>query len=286
MEEISLKEQEIKNTSAKIQEDLLALNTAKNNLNIRQRNKQEIEAAQAQINKNKEELLKNLEARKQKINTAKEELKIFRTKQEETKKEAETARQKRAELETEAANLKTEIERANAALYEVKLKKNNIELDLKTSSSEQQNLAEQDKKRQEQMLKSQERMKALEEEKLTSQAKLTAQRDALAALELSETKMKEGLTALKLEFDNKNSALNKNKTHVNELTVKAHDLENTLTNHRRQKTAIINTLLESWNITQEEAQMKWGEKKVDLDRVKMMRHRIESMGAVNMTAPE
>ena len=40
------------------------------------------------------------------------------------------------------------------------------------------------------------------------------------------------------------------------MTVKAHDLENTLTNHRRQKTAIINTLLESWNITQEEAQMR------------------------------
>ncbi len=286
MEDISLKEQEIKTAATKIQEDLIALNTAKNNLTLRQRNKQEIEAAQAQIVKNKEALVKNLEERKQKINTSKEELKIFRTKQEETKKEAETLRQKRSALETEAVNLKAEIERANAALYEVKLKRNNIELDLKTSATEQQNLAEQEKKRQEQILKSEERVKALEEEKLTSQAKLTAQRDSLAALELSEVKMREGLTALKLEFDNKNSALNKHRTHINELTVKSHDLENTLTNHRRQKTGIINTLLESWNITQEEAQMKWGEKKVDLERVKMMRHRIESMGAVNMTAPE
>ena len=286
MEDISLKEQEIKTAATKIQEDLIALNTAKNNLTLRQRNKQEIEAAQAQIVKNKEALVKNLEERKQKINTSKEELKIFRTKQEETKKETETLRQKRSALETEAVNLKAEIERANAALYEVKLKRNNIELDLKTSATEQQNLAEQEKKRQEQILKSEERVKALEEEKLTSQAKLTAQRDSLAALELSEVKMREGLTALKLEFDNKNSALNKHRTHINELTVKSHDLENTLTNHRRQKTGIINTLLESWNITQEEAQMKWGEKKVDLERVKMMRHRIESMGAVNMTAPE
>ena len=32
--------------------------------------------------------------------------------------------------------------------------------------------------------------------------------------------------------------------------------------------------------------MEWGDKKVDLERVKMMRHRLESMGAVNMTAPE
>ena len=286
MEDISLKEQEIKTAATKIQEDLIALNTAKNNLTLRQRNKQEIEAAQAQIVKNKEALVKNLEERKQKINTSKEELKIFRAKQEETKKETETLRQKRSALETEAVNLKAEIERANAALYEVKLKRNNIELDLKTSATEQQNLAEQEKKRQEQILKSEERVKALEEEKLTSQAKLTAQRDSLAALELSEVKMREGLTALKLEFDNKNSALNKHRTHINELTVKSHDLENTLTNHRRQKTGIINTLLESWNITQEEAQMKWGEKKVDLERVKMMRHRIESMGAVNMTAPE
>ncbi len=63
-------------------------------------------------------------------------------------------------------------------------------------------------------------------------------------------------------------------------------MENALSNARRQRTTVTNNLFESWNITPEEAQMNYGDKTVDYDRVKMMRKRIENMGAVNMTAPE
>ena len=185
-----------------------------------------------------------------------------------------------------ASYSKAEIEQANAKLYEAKIKKNNLDLDLRTATSEEQSLRQAQNKRSENVAKATERIKVLEGEKLSSQAKLAAQRDALAALEVAENKMRGDLNLIKTEFDEKSTALNKRKARINELTLKAHDLENALGNHRRQKTAIINNLLESWNITPQEAQMKWGEVKVDYERVKMMRKRIENMGAVNMTAPE
>ncbi|OIO03738.1 MAG: chromosome segregation protein SMC [Elusimicrobia bacterium CG1_02_56_21] len=45
-------------------------------------------------------------------------------------------------------------------------------------------------------------------------------------------------------------------------------------------------LADEWNISPEEAQVKYGDIEADHERVKFLRKRIESMGAVNMTAPE
>ncbi|MGN1058379.1 MAG: chromosome segregation protein SMC, partial [Candidatus Avelusimicrobium sp.] len=84
----------------------------------------------------------------------------------------------------------------------------------------------------------------------------------------------------------KTAALNACKKEMSDLTIKRNDLENALSNARRQRTTVANNLFESWNITPEEAQMNYGTKTVDYERVKMMRKRIENMGAVNMTAPE
>jgi chromosome segregation protein len=157
---------------------------------------------------------------------------------------------------------------------------------LKSTSAEETALQSAAAKRADQIVKSNERIASLDGEKLSNEAKLAALRDNLSALEIDETKLRDSLNLLKTDFDAKNTALNKSKSRASELTIKAHDLENTLTNHRRQRTAIINNLLEAWNTTPEEARMKWGDKEVDLERVKMMRKRIENMGAVNMTAPE
>ncbi len=45
-------------------------------------------------------------------------------------------------------------------------------------------------------------------------------------------------------------------------------------------------LADEWNISPEEAQVKYGDVETDHERVKFLRKRIENMGAVNMTAPE
>lgn len=270
----------------KFQEESLSLNSLQNNLNNKQRLLNDLEQASAQIVNNKQEILDRIEKRKAKVQTFKDELNALNTQHEEAKKQHEALRAKRAALEQEEQTLKVEIEKASSKLYEVKIKKNNIELDYKTTSGEQTTLLEAKTKRTQETTAAEARIKTLQEEKLSSQAKLAACRDNLAALETAENKMRGDLNVLKTEYNNKISVLNKNKTRAGELALKAQELENNLTNHRRQKTAIVNTLLESWNTTPQEAQMKCEGKSVDLERVKMMRKRIENMGAVNMTAPE
>jgi chromosome segregation protein len=271
---------------AKYQEESLALNSLQNNLNTKKRAAADIEQNNANISKNKQEVLARIETRRQNSAELKNELSVLNKEHAAAKTAAEELRSKRTSLQQEAAALKTEIEQANAKLYEVKIRKNNLELDLKSAQAEEGALQAACAKRAEQILKSNERIATLNAEKLNNEAKLAAQRDNLAALEIAEAKLRAGLNELKTAFDAKASALGKNKMHLNELTIKAHDLENALTNHRRSRTVIINSLLETWNTTPEEARMKWGDKEVDLERVKMMRKRIENMGAVNMTAPE
>lgn len=286
IDDLARTEDLLKQARTKFQEEALALNSIQNNLNNKQRLLGDLEQTSKQIVNNKQEILNRIEKRKASIQTFKEQLNTLNNQHEEAKKEHEALRAKRASLEQEEQTLKVEIEKASGKLYEIKIKKNNIELDYKTTSGEQTTLLEAKTKRTEETAKANARIKTLQEEKLTSQAKLSSCRDNLAALETSENKMRGDLNVLKAEYDSKLSALNKNKTRASELALKAQELENDLTNHRRQKTAIVNTLLESWNTTPQEAQMKCEGKTVDIERVKMMRKRIENMGAVNMTAPE
>ena len=279
-------EQSLRALRSKYQEESISLNSLNNDINLHKRSLAEAEQSCQQISKSKEEISSRVAQRRERTGELKRQLAELASKYEAAKNSLQAIRDRRESLEKEEQTLKAEIEQANAKLYEAKIKKNNLELDLRTASSEEQSLKEAQSKRGDNIAKATDRIKVLEGEKLSSQAKLAAQRDALAALEVAENKMRGDLNLIKTEFDEKNTALNKRKARVNELTLKAHDLENALGNHRKQKTAIINNLLESWNITQQEAQMKWGEVKVDYERVKMMRKRIENMGAVNMTAPE
>ncbi|MDR0734558.1 MAG: chromosome segregation protein SMC [Elusimicrobiota bacterium] len=279
-------EESLAKLRVKYQEEALAVNSAQNNLNNKKRSLADIEAHAAAAAKNKRDILARIETRKQNSAGLKEKLSALSKEYEQAKQAAETLRRHRASLQASATALKTEVEQANAKLYEVKIRKNNLELDLKSTSAEETALQSAAAKRAEQIVKSNERIASLDGEKLSNEAKLAALRDNLAALEIDETKLRDSLNLLKTDFNAKNTALNKSKSRASELTIKAHDLENTLTNHRRQRTAIINNLLEAWNTTPEEARMKWGDKEVDLERVKMMRKRIENMGAVNMTAPE
>ena len=174
----------------------------------------------------------------------------------------------------------------NGQLYELKIRKNNVEVDLKSTEFEYNTLLQNEGKRAEAAKSASARLQALAQEKLSTQAKLSTERDTLAKLETDEYKLRQSLEALKKDYNDKMTALNANKKQVSELHIKQNDLENALANARRQRTTVVNNLFESWNITPEEAQLNFGDKQVDYERVKMMRKRIENMGAVNMTAPE
>ena len=244
--------------------------------------KQELSRADAK----KQEITLRVDNRKQNISTFKNQLETLKEKHTSLTAQSKALEKAQQDLHARAEVLKNEINTISASLYEVRIKKNNVELDLKSTEYEFNSLTASEGKRNEQIASSNLRLKSLGEEKLSTQAKLSAERDNLAKLEIDEHQLKADLEALKKDFTEKTTALNNSKKESSELTVQKANLENALSNARRQRTTVTNHLFESWNITPEEAQLNYGDKTVDYERVKMMRKRIENMGAVNMTAPE
>ena len=224
--------------------------------------------------------------RKRNVETLKQNLADLKHRHAEAVSRGEELKKSQITLRENAEKLKGEINALSAKLYEVKIKKNNVELDLKSTEYEFNSLTASEGQRNQKIASANLRLKSLAEEKLSTQAKLSTERDTLAKLEIDEHKMRADLETLKKDYSDKLAALNACKKESSDLTIKRNDLENALSNARRQRTTVVNNLFESWNITPEEAQLNYGDKTVDYERVKMMRKRIENMGAVNMTAPE
>lgn len=276
----------LKQMRSKMQETALALNTVQNEYANKEREiaatKQTLERAFAR----KQEITLRVDNRRKNVENLRQQLEELKTRHAQAQTRAEEVKKSQESLRAQAETVKSALNDASAKLYEIRIKKNNVELDLKSTEFEFNSLTENEGKRNEQIASSNLRLKSLADEKLSTQAKLSSERDALAQLELAEHKMREELEMLKKDFNEKNASLNASKKEFSDLTIKKNDLENALSNARRQRTTVVNNLFESWNITPEEAQMHYGEKTVDYERVKMMRKRIENMGAVNMTAPE
>lgn len=279
-------DENLKTLRVKLQEVAVALNTVQN-----ERTNQEREIAQtkqelARAAQRKQEITLRVDNRKQTVTALQKQLEELKTKHSETQARGENLKKTQADLRAQAETLKNTINTLSAQLYDVRIKKNNVELDLKSTEFEFNSLTDSEGKRNERIASSNLRLKSLAEEKLSTQAQLSSERDVLAKLELTEHQMRGEVEALKKEYNEKMTSLNACKKEFSDLTIKKNDLENALSNARRQRTTVVNNLFESWNITPEEAQMHYGEKTVDYERVKMMRKRIENMGAVNMTAPE
>ncbi len=285
-EALSKAEETLKNLRVKAQEAVLDLNSVQNE---RANKEREMHAAQEMLTRaaaRKQEITLRVESRKKQVEQLRQQLEELKNNHAQRTARSEEVKQAQANHRAEAEKLKAQINTLSAQLYEVKIKKNNVELDLKSTEYEFNSLTNSEANRNEKIASSNLRLKNLAEEKLSTQAKLSAERDTLAKLEVDEHKMRADLEALKKEFNDKTAALNACKKASSDLTIRKNDLENALSNARRQRTTVVNNLFESWNITPEEAQMNYGDKTVDYERVKMMRKRIENMGAVNMTAPE
>lgn len=279
-------EENLKNLRIKSQEAVLALNSVQNE---RANKERELRATQDALNRaaqRKQEITLRVDNRKRNVETLKQNLADLKHRHAEAVARGEELKKSQIALRENAEKLKSEINALSAKLYEVKIKKNNVELDLKSTEYEFNSLTASEGQRNQKIASANLRLKSLAEEKLSTQAKLSTERDTLAKLEIDEHKMRADLETLKKDYSDKLAALNACKKESSELTIKRNDLENALSNARRQRTTVVNNLFESWNITPEEAQLNYGDKTVDYERVKMMRKRIENMGAVNMTAPE
>ncbi len=284
--DISAQEEALRVARQKLQEDSISLNTLKNELAQKQNEIKNLEHTLSLVAGKKEEMRKRMEERKARAAEFRVKLEEHKTKEADIKKQTEETKNKKAQVLVNLETLRNEVNTLNGTLYDLKIKKSNIELDLRGAELEQKNITDAAEKRTAQLTSASERIKALQDEKLAAEAALSTQRDSLAALEIEASKLSTELTALKKDFDEKTIKLNNLKKENSELQLKAHDLENALINYRRQRTTIVNHLFESWNITPEEADMKFNKVEIDHERVKMMRKRIENMGAVNMTAPE
>lgn len=285
-EMLSKAEENLKNLRIKSQEAVLALNSVQNE---RANKERELRATQDALNRaaqRKQEITLRVDNRKRNVETLKQNLADLKRRHAEAVSRGEELKKSQITLRENAEKLKGEINALSAKLYEVKIKKNNVELDLKSTEYEFNSLTASEGQRNQKIASANLRLKSLAEEKLSTQAKLSTERDTLAKLEIDEHKMRADLETLKKDYSDKLAALNACKKESSELTIKRNDLENALSNARRQRTTVANNLFESWNITPEEAQLNYGDKTVDYERVKMMRKRIENMGAVNMTAPE
>lgn len=285
-EMLSKAEENLKNLRLKSQEAVLALNSVQNE---RANKERELRATQDALNRaaqRKQEITLRVDNRKRNVETLKQNLADLKRLHAEAVSRGEELKKSQITLRENAEKLKGEINALSAKLYEVKIKKNNVELDLKSTEYEFNSLTASEGQRNQKIASANLRLKSLAEEKLSTQAKLSTERDTLAKLEIDEHKMRADLETLKKDYSDKLAVLNACKKESSDLTIKRNDLENALSNARRQRTTVVNNLFESWNITPEEAQLNYGDKTVDYERVKMMRKRIENMGAVNMTAPE
>ena len=279
-------EETLRNLRAQAQEAAVAAGAVQGELTAKERELKQAEEVLAREAAQKQELVLRVDRRKQNVQKLQADLQNIIGQQTDIKQKTEALRLHKVELQKQTEQSKARLNDLNSKLYEAKIRRNNVEVDLKSTEFEYNTLLQNEGKRAEAAKSANARLQALAEEKLSTQAKLSTERDTLAALETDEYKLRQSLEALKKEFDDKTTALNASKKQYSDLQIKQNDLENALANARRQRTTVVNNLFESWNITPEEAQLKFGDKQVDYERVKMMRKRIENMGAVNMTAPE
>ena len=285
-DQLTKAEETLRTLRTAAQEAAVAVGAVQGELSSKERELKQAQEALARMAEQKRQLMLRVENRKQNVQKLQSDLQILLQQQEEIKNKTEQLKTQKTDLQKQTEESKTRLNNLNGGLYELKIRKNNVEVDLKSTEFEYNTLLQNEGKRAEAAKTASARLQALAEEKLSTQAKLSTERDTLAKLETDEYKLRQSLEALKKEFDDKMTALNTNKKTLSELHIKQNDLENALANARRQRTTVVNNLFESWNITPEEAQLNFGDKQVDYERVKMMRKRIENMGAVNMTAPE
>ena len=285
-EQLTKAEENLRALRGKSQEAVLSLNSVQNEQNNKERELKNTQDALAKAAARKQEILLRVDNRRKNMEALKQNLEELKNRHAQEQQSGEEIKARQQTLRHQTEELKSALNTISASLYEVKIKKNNVELDLKSTEYEFNTLSASEGQRSEKIASSNVRLQKLAEEKLATQARLSSERDVLAKLEIDEHKMREELELLKKDYDEKISVLNACKKEVSELTIRENDLQNALSNARRQRTTVVNNLFESWNITPEEAQMNFGDKTVDYERVKMMRKRIENMGAVNMTAPE
>ena len=108
----------------------------------------------------------------------------------------------------------------------------------------------------------------------------------LAEKEILEKQLSGDLHAIRSDYSRLNINLNDSKELSAECEKKRYEIELRINTLKTRSEDLTKRLNEEWNLVLEDAREKFGAVEVDAERVKFLRKRLESMGAVNMTAPE
>jgi len=119
-----------------------------------------------------------------------------------------------------------------------------------------------------------------------AQKRLMEVMSELAEKEILEKQMSGDLYALRNDYSRLNINLNDSKELSSEGEKKRYGIELKINTLKTRIEDLTKRLNEEWNLCLEDAREKFGAVEVDAERVKFLRKRLESMGAVNMTAPE
>ncbi|HUT85702.1 MAG TPA: chromosome segregation protein SMC [Elusimicrobiales bacterium] len=284
--EIKSIESEISNIKEKHSEQLISENTLLNNLKSKKENLSLAEEAITLISSEKQGFIKQQEQKEQNLTQLKDTLSQSAEQQTQKKTDIENLKTQRNELRENLAKLRLELETLSANLHIIRTQRGDILLDLKSLQMQNNTISEAIEKRAAQRITSENRIKEFGEKKLSCLANLDTQRSSLGETEVKQTELNEGLISLKLEYDAKAGETEEQKSEKSTLELKANEFEMEIKNLQKHAEEINQNLTENWQMDVTEAKMKYRDFKVDYDRVKMMRRRLENMGAVNMTAPE
>ncbi|NLO91052.1 MAG: AAA family ATPase [Elusimicrobia bacterium] len=185
-----------------------------------------------------------------------------------------------------AAELKETEAEIQSSLNNLRMRQVELESDRRNLISERDSLNAAASRRKAQREDFSSRALEHEENRLSAQSQLQQQRDALGELERADKTLREEMVSVKAGFDEKSEALTVMRGDLSQLKMREHDLEALIKNHAAVKEDAVRRLQEEWQTTYEEAKEKYADTPVDHERVKMLRRRIENMGAINMTAPE
>lgn len=283
---VSKTESEISSLKQKHNEESVKQNTLSNLIETKKESLRSRRESISFIRTEKENLTAQKAEKEKNLAEIEKNLGMLSENRDKTASEIANLKTLRDELQSGLSDARAEAETLSGQLNKLKNEKVNLQADSKSLQMQEHNIAASVQKRALERTTNQNRITEFEEKKLYSAGELKNRRDELAKLEVEQTRIQEELTALKSEYDGKSAEADGYKTRKSKLDLQAGELETEIKNISCRTDEIEENLKENWQTDINEAKLKYRDFKIDYDKVKGLRRRIENMGPVNMTAPE
>lgn len=227
------------------------------------------------------------------LKNAQESLAKFEAELAEARKASETKKAEQASIEEKKEKLYGElalmkenlaVHRANSENFRRNIDSLKAELfrnesDLKTMSDESTHFST----RRNELL---EREKNLNEDIKVSKEKMSVLMHDLAEKEILDRQLEDEINSLRQDYGRISANLKDSRELLAESERKKYQIETISASFKARMEETERRLIDEWDIQLKEAEEQYGSLETDHERVVFLRRRVESMGPVNMTAPE